>query len=395
MRWQSVAFLSTGPLALIAAAFGWRWWNDERLEEQRAEREETEIIVGVPEGARCRLYRSGGTIDAAQLLRDEPCRNLWLPVGTCFMTVTAAGRDFQYPVPVLGYRLGPDRDGAFVVTVRQRLRENPLVARPESAPFAFIPSGHFLIGDRETPREAHYVWVSEFYMGAFEVTNAEFRDFLRDSNGYAADEHWTAAGRKWKRLYRSETSASLTSTDREYMRFGRDDQPVTSVTWFEAVAYSRWLTARRGAGRWTFVLPTDAEWEKAARGPDGFNYGLSATISDAEADFYNWRKNPDVPVTVIGFEETKRSFPPNRYGIYHGSGNVAEWTASAFWPYNRTKPYSDDGRNLPEIDGSRTARGGSWYSATSATLYLAYRDAFEPNHRSNDVGFRIVAKQNP
>jgi formylglycine-generating enzyme required for sulfatase activity len=100
-------------------------------------------------------------------------------------------------------------------------------------------------------------------------------------------------------------------------------------------------------------------------------------------------------VTVIGIEETKRSFRPNRYGLYHASGNVAEWTNSAFWPYNRDRPYRDDQRNLPGTAGSRTVRGGSWYSATSATLYLAYRDAFEPNHRSNDVGFRIVAKLNP
>jgi formylglycine-generating enzyme required for sulfatase activity len=395
MRRLSVAFLSAVPVALIGAGLCWRWWNEESLEEQRAERDETEVVVGAPEGALCRLYRSGGTMEAAQLLRDEPCRSLWLPAETFFITITAAGHELQFPTPLLGYRLGPDRDGSFVITVRQRLRDDPPLPRPDSSPFVFIPSGHFLLGDRATPREPHYVWLPEFYVGTFEVTNAEFREFLRDSNGYAADEHWTEAGREWRRFAKTPTSASLRPTDPDYMRFGRDDQPVTSVTWFEAVAYSRWLTARRGEGRWSFTLPADAEWEKAVRGPDGFDYGLSATISDAETKLYNWRKNPGVSVTVIGLEETKRSFRPNRYGLYHGSGNVAEWTASAFWPYNRVKPYSNDGRNLPDTAGSRTARGGSWYSATSATLYLAYRDAFEPNHRSNDLGFRLVAKLNP
>jgi formylglycine-generating enzyme required for sulfatase activity len=392
---RRAVLVSTAPLALIAGGFGWRWWSDERLEQQRAERDETELVIGAPARAGCRLYESGRSIDAARLLRDEPCRGMWLPSGTFFMTVTADGDALHYPLPVLGYRLGPDRDGSFVITVRQRPVSRPPLPRPDSAGFVRVPSGHFLIGDRALPREPHYVWLPEFYMAAFEVTNAEFRGFLHDTDGYAADEHWTDAGRKWKRRTKSRTSASLTSADAEYVRFGRDDQPVTNITWFEAFAYSRWLTARHGGGRWTFALPTDAEWEKAARGPDGFNYGLSATISDAETKLYNWGKNPGVPVTVIGFEETKRSFGANRYGIYHASGNVAEWTGSAFWPYNRTRPYQNDARNLPDTAGSRTVRGGSWYSATTAILYMAYRDAFESHHSSNDVGFRIVAKLNP
>jgi formylglycine-generating enzyme required for sulfatase activity len=383
------------PLAFIAGALGWRWWSDELLEQQHAERDETEIVIGAPQEARCRLYESGVMIDTARLLSDGPCRSVWLTAGTYWVTVAAGDRDLQYPVPVLGYRLGPDRDGSFVVTVRPRPRGDPPRPRPDSEGFVRIPSGHFLIGDRETPREPHYVWVPEFYMAAFEVTNSEFRDFLRDPNGYAADEHWTEPGRIWKQRAKSQTSALLHPGDAEYTRFGQGDEPVTSITWFEAVAYTRWLTVMRGGGRWTFALPSDAEWEKAGRGPDGFNYGLSATISDAESKLYNWKKNPGAPVTVIGLWETRRSFRPNRYGIYHASGNAAEWTKSAFLPYNREQPYSEDKRNLPDIAGSRTVRGGSWYSATTTLLYMAYRDAFEPNQSSNDVGFRIVAKLNP
>jgi formylglycine-generating enzyme required for sulfatase activity len=392
---QSVVLLSTAPFVLIATGLAWWWWSEERLEQQRADKDETEIVIGAPGGARCRLYASGRVMDAARLLHDEPCRDMWLSSGGYFMSISAQGQDFHYPVPVLGYRLGPDRDGSFVITVREQLRDEPLPARPEWAGFVFIPSGHFLIGDRETPREPHYVWLSAFFIAAFEVTNGEFREFLRDPDGYASDVHWTDSGREWKRREKSQTSASLSPAASDYRRFGQEDQPLTGVTWFEAIAYSRWLTARRGGGKWTFTLPTDAEWEKAARGPDGFNYGLSATISDAESTLYNWRKNPDVPVTVIGFEDTKRSFHANRYGIYHASGNVAEWTSSVFLPYNREQPYREDKRNLADVAGSRTVRGGSWYSATSAILYLAYRDAFEPNHRANDVGFRVVAKAVP
>jgi formylglycine-generating enzyme required for sulfatase activity len=81
--------------------------------------------------------------------------------------------------------------------------------------------------------------------------------------------------------------------------------------------------------------------------------------------------------------------------MYHASGNVAEWTSSAFWPYSRQQPFADDKRNDPDLDDRRTVRGGSWYSATSAPLYLPYRDAFQPYHRANDVGFRLVAKRKP
>ena len=272
---------------------------------------------------------------------------------------------------------------------------DPPRARPDSPPFAFVPSGQFLIGDRANPRETHYVWVPAFFIGVFEVTNAEFRDFLAESAGYALDSNWTEAGRAWKAGNRSESSAVLQPKDPEYKRFGEPDQPVTSVTWFEAMAYCRWLTASVGSGRWTFALPDDAEWEKAARGPDGFDYGLGAAVSDAEIPLYNWKKNPDVLVTVIGWAETQRSFSHNRYGVYHASGNAAEWTRSAFWLYSRQQPYSDDKRNDPELPERRTVRGGSWYSASTAPLYLPYRDAFQPWHRGRDVGFRIVAKLVP
>jgi formylglycine-generating enzyme required for sulfatase activity len=382
--------ISAGGVLVIAAVFAWRWWQSDAEEQRHADRNETEVRIGMTDQA-CDIYQSGTALDRARVVRRGVRDSVWMPAGSYFTTVRDGARDLYYPVPILGYRLGPDRDGAFILTVRGAPSADP----PGVPPFAFIPSGHFLIGDRTNPRETHYVWVPAFFVGVFEVTNAQFREFYNDPSGFASDANWTEAGRAWKARERSEASALLHPNDTESRRFGQPDQPVTSVTWFEAMAYCRWMTAHTGGGRWIYALPNDAEWEKAARGPDGFDYGLGSAISDAEIPLYNWRKNPDVPVTVVGWEETRRSFRHNRYGLYHASGNVAEWTASAFLPYSRQQPYSDDSRNNPDLAERRTVRGGSWYSATSAPLYLPYRDAFQPWHRGRDVGFRIVAKLIP
>jgi formylglycine-generating enzyme required for sulfatase activity len=142
-------------------------------------------------------------------------------------------------------------------------------------------------------------------------------------------------------------------------------------------------------------LPAEAEWEKAARGPDDFDYGLGQFISDRESNLYNWKKNPDALVTVIGVRESTAGFRPNRYGLYHLSGNVAEWTQSINRPFNRERPYADDERNRDDASGQRVVRGGSWYSATIALLYIPYRDTFQPEISHHDLGFRIVVRPLP
>ena len=135
--------------------------------------------------------------------------------------------------------------------------------------------------------------------------------------------------------------------------------------------------------------------EKAARGPDGFDYALGQSLSDAEAALYNWRKNPSVEETVVGNADTPRRYRPNRYGIYHMSGNVVEWTQSLYRPLSRNNPYEDDDRNRDDLHGERVVRGGSWYSASAALLYIAYRDTFLPELRHHDLGFRVIARRVP
>jgi formylglycine-generating enzyme required for sulfatase activity len=120
-----------------------------------------------------------------------------LAEGSYYLNVEHADTAVLYPIPIISSLPGPDADGMFNITIR------PLPARPPrllpSLPeFGYIPSGHFLFGDRLNPLEPQYVWLTGYFISPFEVTNAEYREFSRDPNGYGDDDNWTEAGRKWK-----------------------------------------------------------------------------------------------------------------------------------------------------------------------------------------------------
>lgn len=247
------------------------------------------------------------------------------------------------------------------------------------------------MGDRTTPRGPHYAFASAFFLRTFETTTGEFRRFLDAADGYDDRANWTEAGWKWRARGTSQVTARLAPGDPDYPRFGRDDLPVVLVTWHEASAYCRWLTRRLGRGRWLFRLPTEGEWEKAARGPDSFDYGLGRTLSEPQADLYNWRKNPTAEVTLVDWPASRAAYQANRYGLFHVSGNASEWTQSVHRAYGQQQPYQDDDRNDDEASGMRATRGGSWYSATTSRLLASYGEEFQPEMSSNDLGFRVAA----
>jgi formylglycine-generating enzyme required for sulfatase activity len=360
------------------------------------EREETELIISNVPRAQLTLFKAGKNLQDAAALPSFDGERTWLSRGNYFLKVDQGARSFFYQVPLLGYRSGPEKSGTFNVTIRLPEPDSPHGLLPDLPDYVFIPSGHFLFGDRQNPQEPHYVWLGGFFISPFEVTNAEFQEFWNDSHGYRDDSNWTDAGRNWKAKNVSHASALLKSTDGEYKRFGQPDQPVVQVNWFEANAFCSWLTKTFGKGAWTFGLPTEGEWEKVARGPDNFDYGLGMNISDNEVKLYNWKKNPGAEITVVGLFETKSRYAANRYGVYHMTGNVAEWTQSVYRPFKRQHPYvEDDDRNHDEVSGERVLRGGSWYTASIAVLYIPYRENFRPEVQAPYLGFRVVARPVP
>jgi hypothetical protein len=133
-----------------------------------------------------------------------------------------------------------------------------------------IPAGPFLMGSSDNDKMAlndekpqHRLELPTYYIGKTPVTNAQFRPFV-EGDGYRNQDYWTEAGWQWR-----QQEQIVTPRYWDDSTWNGDEYPIVGISWFEAVAYCRWLTAQTGI---PFRLPTEAEWEKAARGPEGLIY---------------------------------------------------------------------------------------------------------------------------
>jgi len=242
-----------------------------------------------------------------------------------------------------------------------------------------IPAGPFQMGSTtgdvdEAP--VHTVELDAFYIDQHEVTNAEYQAFVT-ATGYPAPR-----GIGYTAVY------ELLKHDYEPWRdsgFNHPHQPVTTVTWFDAVAYCEWAGKR---------LPTEAEWEKAARGdledacypwgsaePDN----TAANFADSQTEF-EWRST-NVNDGFL-FTAPVGTFPPNGYGLFDMAGNVWEWCADWYSPtYYAESPHRNP--KGPHTGEQRVLRGGTWYRAAH-TLRNAERVSDFPENSLNVVGFRCA-----
>ncbi len=266
-----------------------------------------------------------------------------------------------------------------------------LVAEME---FADIPAGILIMGDNRL-RDAspqHPVEIRAFSLGIFPVTNQEFAAFVQDG-GYAMARYWTEMA--WKALSARPYSMPAYWNDSQFS-FPR--QPVVGVTWYEAVAFCNWMTEREnaqeseasgpGRERVRFRLPSEAEWEYAARGVEcarNFPWGDQFELGRA-----NTAEEGIGRTTVIDRFSTGKS----SFGVWDLSGNVFEWTGSkwgANWQELRySYPYrADDGREDVEGSGARVIRGGSWFNPYPEAL-CAYRSRYLAGSRASNIGFRVL-----
>ncbi len=215
-----------------------------------------------------------------------------------------------------------------------------------------LPGGEFLMGsDLEGDHNpVHPVRLDPFAMDRYEVTNRQYVRFCEEV-GHRRPEFWGMPG----------------------LRCGPDypNHPVVGVSWSDAVAYAKWCGKR---------LPTEAEWEYAARGGlVGLNYPNGETLRPADGNYS--RSGLGGPVEV-------GSYPANGYGLYDMQGNVVEWVWDFYAADYYAKSPSVNPRG-PDSGRFRVIRGGGWHSGPTCNR-VYFRNALPPNWVDFNVGFRCV-----
>jgi formylglycine-generating enzyme required for sulfatase activity len=234
--------------------------------------------------------------------------------------------------------------------------------QPFEPELILIPAGEFLMGsDPEKDKGVdtgeqpqHTLYLPNYHIAKTPVTNAQYLAFV-EAAGHSKPKHWE---------------------DGELPE-GKEDHPVVRVTWHDAMAYCQWLAE---ATRKAYRLPSEAEWEKAARGTDGRIWPWGSKWDETCC---NSSEGGPGDTTPAGQYSPGGDSP---YGCVDMAGNVWEWT----WSLRRDYPYdAEDGREDPTAGGSRVLRGGAfldnlWYARCAA------RGRRNPHSRYRNFGFRVV-----
>ncbi|HSG41815.1 MAG TPA: SUMF1/EgtB/PvdO family nonheme iron enzyme [Anaerolineales bacterium] len=253
--------------------------------------------------------------------------------------------------------------------------------------FVRIPAGAFVMGSKEDnelshddERPQHTLNIEyDYWMGMFILTNRQFAEFVKDSKhettaekegGWHPEELKFVKGVDWKH-----------PTDQKDKWEEKEDHPVVQVSWDDAMKYCKWFneTFKSDLGDLLLRLPTEAEWEKAARGAYGNDWPWGNEFDPKKC---NSREGKRGGTTSVGLYSTAGDSP---YGCADMVGNVWEWTHTLFEKY----PYdAKDGREDASSPDSRVLRGGSFY-ANRSLARCAYRYANSPGFRNDYVGFRV------
>jgi formylglycine-generating enzyme required for sulfatase activity len=223
-----------------------------------------------------------------------------------------------------------------------------------------IPAGSFWMGSLRDDPEAHEnekprrkLYLSEYQIGRYPVTNAQYADFVLASE-HPAPEHWP----------QGKIPVNL------------DDHPVVNVSYEDAADYCRWLNQITGMG---YRLPTEEEWEKAARGelPSTHHYPWGEKWGPGFCNTQELERNGTN--SIYEFEQVNQS----SFGVADMAGNVWEWTASSYTPYPNSAYQS------LHFKRSWVVRGGSWRNSWRQAR-ISGRGRYTPATRRSYLGFRIA-----
>lgn len=238
--------------------------------------------------------------------------------------------------------------------------------------YVLVPGGEFKMGDNFNEgdfdeKPVHTVYLSVYYIGKYEVKNTEYKKFIED-RGYTTQSYWTSGGFG---QYGSQPYCWINSQYRGGGISGNENFPVVGISWYEAMAYCNWLSAKTGK---IFRLPTEAEWEKAARGDDTKNstlrhqrrYPWGDNFDGSYANYWYSGDPYDNGLTPVGYYDgtTHGNFVTynnaSPYGAYDMTGNVWEWCSDWYSDnyYSRSHINNPTGTSS---GSSRVIRGGSWY----------------------------------
>jgi formylglycine-generating enzyme required for sulfatase activity len=249
---------------------------------------------------------------------------------------------------------------------------------------ARIPAGDFMMGaaDGEADeRPVHRVHVSEFFIGRFPVTHDEYARFINATGHQAPGVRLlplVASGGR-DALFRDFAAPYVWGDDPPP---GRGSHPVVLVGFDDAVAYCRWLSGQLGR---EVRLPTEAEWEKAARGGiEGQRYPWGNELDGSRCNFLT-----DPSLKRQRGTRPTGMYSPNAYGLYDVCGNVWEWVSDWYAADYYASSAAHDPRG-PGRGGMRVVRGGSWVNSDISLLRCAYRHSVPPDTYAHSIGFRIA-----
>jgi sulfatase modifying factor 1 len=236
------------------------------------------------------------------------------------------------------------------------------------APLVLIPAGPFPMGvpkgDRDGGRDEypnHEVWLDAYSIEKFEVTNSRYRDFVR-ATGHRPPQHPKDPSRNlWQGTVMPESIA---------------DRPVINVDWFDAEAYCKWAGRR---------LPTEAEWEKAARGTDDRRFPWGNVEPTHKHLNFNQRWQGEKTLMPVGSYEAGKS----PYGVYDMAGNVWEWVADWYDAYYYEKSPARNPKG-PATGTHKVLRSSGWEVETPLVRSVT-RVMSDPLNRNHSTGFRCAA----